>query len=35
MYNQTEDTRGIKTVAIIVIIAFFTLAVMNIYEVML
>lgn len=32
MYNQTDDTGGIKTVAIIVVIAFFILAVMNIYE---
>jgi len=35
MYNQTDDTRGIKTVATIVVVAFFILAIMNIYEIML
>lgn len=32
MYNQTDDTQGIKTVAMVVVIAFIILAVMNVYE---
>jgi len=34
MYNQTDDVKGIKTVGAIVIIAFFIIVVMNIYEVL-
>jgi len=33
MYNQTDDTKGIKTIAKIVIAAFIILAFMNAYEV--
>jgi len=32
MQNQTDDTKGIKTVGVIIIIAFFILTIMNIYE---
>jgi hypothetical protein len=34
MYNQTDDTKGIKTVGAVIIVAFFILAIMNVYEVM-
>lgn len=32
MQNQIDDTKGIKTVGAIIIIAFFILAIMNVYE---
>jgi hypothetical protein len=35
MYNQTDDTQGIKTIAIVVIASFIILAVMNVYETIL